>query len=50
VLSKYEFKVTGKSTNFQGDPVDINRTTTVEIKDVGTTKITIPDDIRKKIN
>jgi hypothetical protein len=48
-LSRYEFKVTGKTTNRDGDPVDLDRTTTVEIKDIGTTKITVPDDVLKKI-
>ena len=47
-LSKYEVKVTGKTTNRDGDPVDIDRTTTVEIKDVGSTKI--PDEAMKKIS
>ena len=48
-LSRYQFKVTGKTTNRDGDPVDLDRTTTVEIKDIGTTKITVPDDVLKKI-
>ncbi len=48
-LSRYQTKVTGKTTNRDGDPVDIDRTTTVEIKNVGSTKITVPDDILKKI-
>jgi hypothetical protein len=49
-LSRYEIKVQGKTTNRDGDPVDIDRTTTIEIKDVGTTKINVPDDILKKIS
>ncbi|HXD00755.1 MAG TPA: hypothetical protein VN048_15545 [Verrucomicrobiae bacterium] len=48
-LSRYQYKVTGKTTDRDGNPMDIDRTTTVEIKDVGTTKITVPDDILKKI-
>ncbi len=47
-LSKYEFKVTG-SVNFNGNDRDVERTTTVEIKDVGTTKIDLPDDAKKKL-
>jgi len=47
-LVKYSFHVTG-SADFNGNPVDIDRTTTVEIKDVGTTKIEVPDDAKKKL-
>ena len=43
-LSRYQTKVTGKTDNRDGDPVDIDRTTTVEIKDIGSTKITVPDE------
>jgi hypothetical protein len=49
VLAKYEFNVQGKTTNFQGDPVDVNRTTTVEIKDVGATKVEVAEDAKKKL-
>ena len=48
-LSRYQTKVTGKTTDRNGDPQDIDRTTTVEIKDIGSTKITVPDDVLKKI-
>ena len=48
-LTRYQTKITGKTEDRDGNPVDIDRTTTVEIKDVGTTKITVPDDILKKI-
>jgi hypothetical protein len=48
-LSRYQTKVTGQTVDRDGNPQDIDRTTTVEIKDVGTTKITVPDDILKKI-
>ena len=46
--ARYQFKVTGKTTN-RDDPVDLDRTTTVEIKDIGSTKINVPDDVLKKI-
>lgn len=49
VLSKYEFKVTGK-VSFNGNDRDVDRTTTVEIKDVGTTKVEVPDDAKKKLS
>ena len=48
VLSKYEFNVQGKMTAGDRD-FDINRTTTVEIKDVGSTKLEVPEEAKKKI-
>jgi hypothetical protein len=30
--------------------IEINRTTTVEIKDVGTTTVTVPDEAKKKLS
>lgn len=47
-LSKYEFKVTG-TVEWNGNSFDSDRTTTVEIKDVGTTKVTVPDEAKKKL-
>jgi hypothetical protein len=49
VLSKYEFKVTG-TVSFNGNDVDVDRTTTVEIKDAGTTKVEVPEDAKKKLS
>jgi len=47
-LTKVEIKVSGKIT--AGDKEStINRTTTVEIKDVGTTKIELPDEAKAKL-
>jgi hypothetical protein len=46
LLSKYEFKVQGK-VSFNGNDVDLDRNTTIEIKDVGTTKVTVPDGAKK---
>jgi hypothetical protein len=48
VLFKYEYNVQGKMT-FNNTDRDINRTTTVEIKDIGSTKLDVPDDAKKKI-
>jgi hypothetical protein len=48
VLRKFEFHLTGKM-NVAGQARDINRTTTVEIKDVGTTKIDVPDEAKVKM-
>ena len=48
VLSKYEFKVQGKVTS--GDrETDVNRTTTVEIKEAGTTKLELPAEAKEKL-
>jgi len=47
-LTKYQFHVTG-TVSFNGNDRDVDRTTTVEIKDVGTTKIEVPDDAKAKL-
>jgi hypothetical protein len=47
-LAKYEYKVSG-TVSFGGEDRDVERTTTVEIKDVGTTKIEVPEDAKKKM-
>jgi hypothetical protein len=44
-LSKYEFKVKGTINDR-----DVDRTTTVEIKDVGTTKLEVPEGAKKKLS
>jgi hypothetical protein len=49
VLAKYEFKVSG-SMEFNGNNIDVDRTTTTEIKDVGTTKVEVPDGAKKKLS
>jgi hypothetical protein len=48
-LTKYEFKLKGK-VSFNGNEFDNDRTTTVEIKDVGTTKLNVPEEARKKLS
>jgi hypothetical protein len=48
VLSKYEFHVKG-TVSFNGNDRDVDRDTTVEITDVGTTKVEVPDDAKKKL-
>ena len=48
-LSKYEIHVQGTVT-FNDQDRDIDRTTTTEIKDVGTTKVEAPDDAKKKLS
>lgn len=48
-LVKYEVKVKG-SVSFNGNDREVDRDTTVEIKDVGTTKVTVPDEAKKKLS
>ena len=48
-LTKYEFHVKG-SVSFNGNDFDQDRTTTVVIKDVGATKVTVPDEAKKKLS
>lgn len=48
-LSKFETKVTGK-VSFDGNDRDVDRTTTVEIKDIGTTKVEVPEDAKNKLS
>jgi hypothetical protein len=48
-LSKYEYHVQGKISGQNGD-FDVNRTTTVEIKDVGSTKVNAPEEGKKKLS
>lgn len=48
VLTKFQFKVSG-TINRNGNDVDVDRTTTTEIKDVGTTKVTVPDEAKSKL-
>jgi hypothetical protein len=50
-LAKYEVKVTGKITvGSDKREVEISRTTTVEIKDVGSTKISLPEGARNRLS
>lgn len=48
VLAKYEYKVKG-TVNWGGTDRESDRTTTVEIKDVDSTKISVPDEAKKKL-
>jgi len=47
-LTKYSFHVTGTMNRGDQD-MDIDRTTTVTIKDVGTTKVEVPAEAKKKL-
>ncbi|MFN3486228.1 MAG: hypothetical protein ACK44W_12200, partial [Planctomycetota bacterium] len=48
MLVKYEYALQGKMTFGQRE-VDVNRTTVVEIKDVGTAKVEVPEEARAKL-
>ena len=48
-LAKYEYRVQG-AVSFQGQDRDIDRTTTVEIKDVGSTKVEVPAEAKGKLS
>ena len=48
-LTKFEFKLSGKM-DFNGNEVDLERTTTVEIKEVGTTKLEVPEGAKQKLS
>jgi len=48
-VSKYETKVSGK-VDRNGEEQEMERTSTTEIKDVGKTKIEVPDDAKKKLS
>ena len=47
LLSKYEYKVQGTMT-INGEDRNMERTTTVDIQDVGTTKVNVPEEAAKK--
>lgn len=49
MLTKFVYSLEGKIV-FGDDERDISRTTTVEIKDVGTTKIDLPEEAKKKMS
>jgi|SRR5579862_281599 len=48
VLAKYQTNVKG-TVSFNGNDRDVDRTTTVEIKDIGSTQITVPAEAQKKL-
>jgi hypothetical protein len=51
MLSKYEYVVRGKITVGEDKKeVEVIRTTTVEIKDVGAVKVSLPEDAKKKLS
>lgn len=49
VLAKYQSKVSGER-EFDGEERNIERTITVEVKDIGATKVSVPDEAKKKLS
>lgn len=49
ILSKYQYHVKG-TMSFNGNDRDVDRTTTVEISEVGTTTVTVPEEAKKKLS
>lgn len=49
LLTKIETKVEARM-EFNGNETDASRTTTTEIKDVGTTKVNVPEAAKKKLS
>ncbi len=48
VLTRYEYNLQG-TLDFNGNDFNVDRTTTVEVKDIGSTKISPPDEAKKKL-
>jgi hypothetical protein len=48
-LTKYEVKIQGK-VSFNGNDREVDRTTTTEVKDVGTTQVEATEEAKKKIS
>ena len=49
LLTKYQYNIQGKVTGNAQNEVDLDRTVTVEIKDVGATQVSVPEDAKKKL-
>ena len=47
-LSKFQVRISSIMT-FNGEDRDVTRTTVYELKDVGTTKVEVPDEAKKKL-
>ena len=49
LISKYSYEVEG-SVQFEGNTTNVKRTTETEVRDIGTTKVVVPEDARTKAN
>ena len=47
-VSQIQLHTTG-TISFNGNDRDVDRTTTTEFKDIGSTKVEVPDDAKKKL-
>ena len=47
-LTKYEYKVQG-TVSFNGNDREVDRTTTVQISNVGSTKVAVPEQGKKNL-
>lgn len=50
ILSKFEYHVQGTFKRDDGEDRKVDRTTTTEIKDVGTTTLSVPAEVKKKLS
>jgi hypothetical protein len=49
-LTRYEYNVQGKVMGREDNEIPINRTTTVELKNVGKTRLELPEEAKKKLS
>jgi len=49
VLTQYEYNLQGRVAGQNQQEHEVNRTTTVEIKSIGSTKVQIPEEAKKKL-
>ncbi len=49
LVSKYELRLQG-TMSFNGEDRDVERTTTIEIREVGKTKLEVPEEAKKKLS
>jgi len=49
VATKIELQMNGKMTGRDGEEREIARTTTTEIRDVGSSTFDVPDDVKVKL-
>jgi hypothetical protein len=50
ILSKFQYQVQGSFRRDDGEERKVDRTTTIEIKDLGKTKLVVPAEVKKKLS
>ena len=50
IVSKYQYQIQGAVTGANGNERQVDRTTIVEIKDAGATKVEVPEEAKKKLS